>query len=132
MTVELRPLGVHCNLACQYCYQNTQRAAGNLRAQYDMDRMKQALAEEGREFSLFGGEALLVPEEDLEDLWSWGLQKFGSNSVQTNGTLITPRHIELFRKYNVSVGISIDGPGELNDIRWGRFDCRHTRGHAEN
>jgi uncharacterized protein len=26
--------------------------------------------------------------------------------------------IELFRKYRVSVGISIDGPGELNDARW--------------
>src|SRR5207237_59918 len=27
-------------------------------------------------------------------------------------------HIHLFRKYSVHVGISVDGPGELNDLRW--------------
>jgi hypothetical protein len=27
---ELRPLGVACNIQCQYCYQNPQRDAGNL------------------------------------------------------------------------------------------------------
>ena len=38
--------------------------------------------------------------------------------LQTNGTLITDRHVELFRTYNVGVGISVDGPGECNDARW--------------
>ena len=27
MSIELRPLGVACNLACHYCYQNPQRDA---------------------------------------------------------------------------------------------------------
>jgi uncharacterized protein len=31
--------------------------------------------------------------------------------------LIRDEHIEMFRKYKVRVGISIDGPGELNDLR---------------
>jgi uncharacterized protein len=118
MTVELRPLGVHCNIACQYCYQNPQRSAGNLRAQYDMGRMKQALEQEGVKFRLFGGEPLLLPEDVLEELWAFGLERFGYNGVQTNGTLINERHIELFRKYQVAVGISCDGPGELSDVRW--------------
>jgi uncharacterized protein len=118
MTVELRPLGVHCNIACQYCYQNPQRTAGNVKAHYDMGLMKLALEKENRKFIVFGGEALLVPEEELEELWSWGLAKFGSNGVQTNGTLINERHINLFKRYKVAVGISCDGPGELNDIRW--------------
>ena len=56
--------------------------------------------------------------EDLEEIWAWGLEKFGGNSVQTNGTLINDRYIQLFRQYNVQVGISIDGPGQLNDARW--------------
>ncbi len=51
-------------------------------------------------------------------MWSWGLQKFGSNTIQTNGTLINDEHIRLFKAYKVAVGISIDGPGELNDVRW--------------
>lgn len=118
MTVELRPLGVHCNIACQYCYQNPQRDAGNMGKRYDLETMKRAIVEEGGPFTIFGGEPLLVPEEDLEQLWSWGLEKFGRNGIQTNGTLINEAHIRMFKRYNVKVGISLDGPGELNDVRW--------------
>lgn len=118
MTVELRPLGVACNIQCQYCYQNPQREAGNVFHSYEMEKMKAAIEKEGGPFSLFGGEALLVPEKDLEELWSWGFQRYGSNGIQTNGTLIDDNHIRMFKKYKVNVGISIDGPGELNDLRW--------------
>jgi uncharacterized protein len=116
--LELRPLGVKCNIQCQYCYQNPQRDAGNFGAEYDIDRMKAAIVAEGGPFALFGGEPLLVPVEDLEELWSWGLARSGGNAVQTNGTLISDEHIRMFKAYNVSVGISLDGPGELNDVRW--------------
>lgn len=126
MTVELRPLGVKCNIQCQYCYQNPQRDAGNVPHTYDLDRMKASIEAEGGPFSLFGGEPLLVPERDLEDLWSWGLRKYGRNSLQTNGVLINDRHVAMFERYNVSVGISIDGPGELNDVRWAG-DLARTR-----
>jgi uncharacterized protein len=118
MSVELRPLGVQCNIQCQYCYQNPQRDAGHLARSYDLELMKAAIMAEGGPFALFGGEPLLVPEHDLESLWSWGLQHFGYNTIQTNGTLINDAHIRMFRAYKVSVGVSIDGPGELNDVRW--------------
>ena len=118
MSAELRPLGVQCNIQCQYCYQNPQRDAGNLSSSYDMEKMKEGVEKVGRGFTLFGGEALLVPEKDLEELWSWGLQKYGSNGVQTNGTLINDNHIRMFKQYKVGVGISIDGPKEMNDVRW--------------
>lgn len=127
MTVELRPLGVTCNLQCQYCYQNPQRDAGNsTTGAYDLMKMKEAVEAEGGPFSLFGGEPLLVPENDLEDLWAWGLKKFGQNSIQTNGSLINDQHMHMFREYKVHVGISIDGPGDLNDARW-QGDLRRTR-----
>jgi uncharacterized protein len=118
MSVELRPLGVQCNIQCQYCYQNPQRDAGHLTRSYDLELMKAAIMAEGGPFALFGGEPLLVPEHDLESLWSWGLQHFDYNTIQTNGTLINDAHIRMFRAYKVSVGVSIDGPGELNDVRW--------------
>lgn len=117
MSVELRPNGVLCNINCAYCYQNPQRQAGNVTKLYDIDLMKTALTAENRPFTLFGGEALTLPDHDLEELWSWGYDRFGSNSVQTNGILIRDEHIQMFRKYKVKVGISIDGPGELNDLR---------------
>jgi uncharacterized protein len=118
MGVEVRPFGVRCNIACQYCYQNPERDAGNELSAYDLEKMKAGVLADGRPFILFGGEPLIMPEDHLEDLWSWGLEQFGSNGIQTNGTLINDRHIELFRKYSVQVGISVDGPGELNDVRW--------------
>lgn len=118
MSVELRPLGVRCNIRCEYCYQNPQRDAGASTKHYDIEAMKKAVEKEGGPFTLFGGEPLLISRDDLEALWAWGLEKYGSNSIQTNGVLITPDHIRMFKQYKVSVGISIDGPGELNDIRW--------------
>ena len=118
MGVELRPLGVNCNITCQYCYQNPQRDAGNLTKHYDLEKMKAAIEQEGGSFTLFGGEPLLLPEDDLEYLWAWGLEKYGSNGMQTNGTLINDNHIRMFKQYKVMVGISIDGPRDLNDIRW--------------
>ena len=118
MGIELRPHGVACNLACHYCYQNPQRDAGNQRMTYDLDKMKAEALRIGGPFTLFGGEPLLMHFDDLENLFAWGLETSGGSSIQTNGVLIEDRHIDLFRRYKVSVGISIDGPGELNDARW--------------
>ena len=52
-----------------------------------MAKMKAAVEREGGGFTVFGGEALLVPKPELEELWRWGLEKYGRNSIQTNGTL---------------------------------------------
>jgi uncharacterized protein len=93
VSVEVRPLGVKCNIQCLYCYQHPQRdgPATNNRP-YDLIKIKKAVEREGGPFVLFGGEPLLLPLTDLEELWSWGLDKFGRNSVQTNGTLISTEH----------------------------------------
>ncbi|QWK20800.1 hypothetical protein [Thermus antranikianii] len=64
------------------------------------------------------GEPLLIPKADLERLFAFGLERYGQNGIQTNGALIDEDHIALFRKYRVHVGFSIDGPGELNRLRW--------------
>jgi len=118
MGIEVRPLGVRCNIGCQYCYQNPQRDAGNVARRYDVPAILRVLAADPRPFSLFGGEALLVPLADLERLWAFGLERHGGNTVQTNGTLIGDEHVAAFKRYKVRVGVSIDGPGELNDARW--------------
>lgn len=124
MSVELRPLGVACNLACEYCYQAPQREAANHRRRYDLDAMIAALEQHGEPFVLFGGEPLLLRLHELEEIWRYGLERFGRNSIQTNGVLISDAHVELFERYNVTVGISVDGPDELNDARWNRSETR--------
>ncbi len=118
MSVEVRPLGVKCNIQCQYCYQNPQRDAANVLHQYDLPGIMRAIEAAGEPFTLFGGEPLLVPERDLEELWSWGYSRFGRNQIQTNGVLVNDEHIRMFKAYGVQVGVSVDGPGALNDVRW--------------
>lgn len=120
MGVEVRPFGVKCNIGCLYCYQNPVRDAGNILHSYSMAKMKAAIDREGRDFVLFGGEALMMPEKDLDELWSYGYKRFKKNGLQTNGTLINDNHIRMFKEYNVHVGISVDGPDDLNDVRWNR------------
>jgi uncharacterized protein len=106
------------------------RDAGNTGAQaYDMAAMKRAILTTGQAFTVFGGEPLLVPIKDLEELFRFGLEQYelrakkspqssGPNGIQTNGALITDAHIELFKRYRVHVGFSMDGPDDLNDARW--------------
>lgn len=119
MTIELEPVGVVCNLSCPYCYEHPMRDAGNFRHKtYSVDKMLAGLEKEGGNFSIFGGEPLLTDIDDLETIFKWGFDKYGTNGIQSNGVLITDKHIEMFKKYNVSVGISIDGPDEMNDTRW--------------
>ena len=81
------------------CYQNPQRDAGNIPTAFDVAKMKAGLERAGSNFTIFGGEPLLVPEPVLEELWAFGLERFGTNGIQTNGSLISDRHIRLFKQY---------------------------------
>lgn len=112
--------GVACNLSCSYCYQNPLREGGNGSIEKpDLDAMKKSLEASGGNFTLFGGEALLLPLDKLTELVRWGVEERKVRvGIQTNGALITDEHIALFLKFKVQVGISVDGPAELNDARW--------------
>ena len=101
MSTELRPLGVTCNLSCSYCYQEPQRSSGNYLQRYDLERMKAAVERSGGPFVLFGGEPLLVPIEDLEALWRFGLEKYGQNAIQTHAGINKPGLMKhLMKKYD--------------------------------
>lgn len=126
MTVELKPSGLGCNLACSYCYQEAMRLAGQGRLRMDIEAIKKIIRSTKSNFSLFGGEALLTPKKILEELFKFGLEMNEiienpddrkSTSIQTNGTLIDEDHIAMFKKYGINVGVSIDGPDELNSLR---------------
>jgi uncharacterized protein len=119
MSIEIRPVGVSCQLQCTYCYEEGMREEQRSH-RYDRDAVLASIKKLGPKdhFSLFGGECLLLPLHHLEELLSISHARSGRSSVQTNGALITDKHIELFIKYNTHVGISLDGPDELNDSRW--------------
>ncbi len=133
MSLEVNPVGYRCGsknggTSCAYCYQIPIHGIDDPIRPINLDRIKQTIeagagpvtgseSEDKSGFSLFGGEPLLAPIETLAALWSYGLERFGKNGVQTGGRPITAAHHELFRKYKVNVSFSIDGPGELNDAR---------------
>ena len=126
MTIEYLPVGVACNLSCSYCYQEPMRDAGNINSPRDWSKVKAQLDRLNTHFTVFGGEPLLAPIEHLEEVWAYGFERYGRNGIQTNGVLITDDHIELFRRYKVEVGISIDGPPDLNSLRSSAADTDAT------
>ena len=120
MHAEISPAGELCQLSCHYCYQGGMRGPGNFgRDSYDFEAIKRTMEYYGvSDLTLFGGEPLLVPMSRLAELFAYGHERFGGSNIQTNGELITEEHIKLFKLYRVTVGTSLDGPDELNDVRW--------------
>ena len=117
---------LRCNLKCKYCFERPvwSSAAAEIPANLDamVGVLKRVVGEYGRGGSicLHGGEPLTLPIDELEYFFS-EIRRLGcSPSIQTNGTLITDEHIQLFRKYGVHVGLSVDGPPEIHDLRGGR------------
>jgi len=117
MSIEILPVGVTCNLRCEYCYEEAGRRVTPT-AKYHRKEVLDAARKSHGFWQLFGGEPLLVRLEELEELLKISYEDWGQSGLQTNGTLITPAHIDLFRKYKTQVGISLDGPDDLNDSRW--------------
>jgi len=128
-TIILKVIGA-CNLGCTYCYDFNQVRFGKTMeietARRAIDGVWERSAD--RLNVLFhGGEPMmarslifeLVPEIHRK------AQQAGKDvgfSMQTNGTLIDADWFQLFRDFDFSVGVSLDGPAELND----RFRINHS------
>jgi uncharacterized protein len=66
-----------------------------------------------------GGEPLLWGIENYQEIFSFMEKEFSGykyqNSIQTNLSLINEEYIDLFLRYNVRVGFSLDGTKEIHD-----------------
>jgi uncharacterized protein len=66
-----------------------------------------------------GGEPLLWGIKNYEEIFAYMAKEFEGcqykNSMQTNLSLINEEIIDLFLKYNVHAGFSLDGPKEIHD-----------------
>jgi len=113
-----------CNINCDYCY--LPNRTSTVRMDFDVLRnVMQKVADSGiaeHEFEILwhAGEPLAVPqkwyEEAFEIIDSYeSLRGKISHTVQTNGTLINDKWCEFFKKHNVNVGVSIDGPEFIHD-----------------
>jgi uncharacterized protein len=123
-----KPAGSRCNLACSYCFylqKGRLYPGGRFRMPDDVLEayIRQTIAAHKVPevtFAWQGGEPTLLGLDFFEKALM--LQKkfcrpgmVIRNTVQTNGTLLTDRWCDFFRKNHVLVGISIDGPREMHD-----------------
>lgn len=120
--------GTECNMGCEYCYEEPDREINDkdMALDYDMDAILSRLdiwvdEHPNQAPGLHGGEPLLMANDDIDTIFAYIDDHWDSPpTIQTNGSLIKDEHIELFKKYNVSVGMSCDGPPELNKLRKAR------------
>ncbi len=126
--VMLKPVGASCNLRCKYCYyleksklyQNTptrvlsEEMLENFTKEYiEAQTMNDVL------FTWHGGETMMRPlsffRKAMELQRKYARGRRISNTIQTNGTLLTDEWCEFLKENNWLVGVSIDGPQEFHD-----------------
>jgi len=126
--VVAKPIGPTCNLNCEYCFYLEKQALFPAGEQYRMtDRVLSAFIASYIssqptplvEFVWQGGEPTLLGIEFFKrvvDLQKpFAKVKTITNSLQTNGTLLTEEWCRFLKKENFMVGISLDGPKEIHD-----------------
>lgn len=117
-----------CNLACDYCYYSRCNGRPGKIDRIDDEVLEKFIIEYMDmkrgvvPFAWQGGEPLLAGLDFFKKVVSLQARHAPknttiSNSVQTNGTLIKKEWAEFFKTYNFLVGVSIDGPKEINDAR---------------
>ena len=125
----IKPASALCNLDCSYCFYLDREAdpyqsvPARIMSAETLERLVDSYLFYSYPQSTFvfqGGEPTLAGLDFFRHVVE--LQKhYGrpgqsvSNSIQTNGVLLTPEWCRLFRDYKFLVGISLDGPEEIHD-----------------
>jgi uncharacterized protein len=135
-----------CNLNCSYCYvynmaDSSWKTRPALMSNEVFDAALQRSLEQCRatgqdrlRIAFHGGEPCLMGP-DRFDAWCGRARSVLGQIVklhlviQTNGTLLDSRWIDLLRKHRVSVGISMDGPKEIHDAT--RVDHRQQGSYEQ-
>lgn len=127
-----------CNLKCDYCYfffagDETWKKHPPLVSReviQDLGAFAARAAHDQKldviQFVFHGGEPLLMSKPRFSEMCEI-LRSFEDGfrfnfSLQTNGVLLDEGWIEIFNRYGISVGISLDGPPAVNDLH--RLDLK--------
>ena len=120
-----------CNIDCSYCYvyqgpDTTWRLQPKRMHREVATALRDRLVEQaGRQEAgfaivLHGGEPLLLGFDELATLLRGLRARLSPDrypiSIQTNGTLLSEKSLDLFAATRTSVSVSIDGPPEANDL----------------
>lgn len=107
-----------CNLRCTYCYTGDKTlgdmSPATLRQSF---AFMEQLPADAIDVVFFGGEPLVRFDLMQEAVaLAAGLDKAYHFKVTTNGTLLDPGRIDWLRAHEVYVSVSVDGPGQANDV----------------
>ncbi len=123
-----KPTGPICNLDCRYCYYTEKEAYFPKGHSFRMSDavlesyIKQYIDSQDTAEIVFawqGGEPTLIGIDffrkavSLQKKYADG--KHITNTIQTNGTLLTEQWCEFFSDQNFLVGLSLDGPEPIHD-----------------
>lgn len=123
----LKPVGDICNLRCTYCYYYARTGPhckmGNDELEIIVKETINCAPSKGKiHYTWHGGEPLLAGIDFFQKALSLQ-RKYKKpeqtvvNQIQTNGTLISPDIAQFFKMNNFKVGVSIDGPKNINRAR---------------
>ena len=123
-------LASRCNLNCTYCYEYNKgdeswRQASKYMSPLTATLLGKRIQEHMEEFNLdsfdigfHGGEPLLMNPIKMQEIID-NIQREVSTKIgfglQTNGVLINDDFIELFKKNDISISVSLDGLKESHD-----------------
>jgi uncharacterized protein len=126
--VVAKPTGPLCNLNCEYCFYLEKQGLFSPCEQYLMsDDVLSAFITNYItsqptpvvEFVWQGGEPTLLKIDFFKRVIEMQINFSGiktiTNSLQTNGTLLTDEWCAFLKKHNFMVGLSLDGPKEIHD-----------------
>ena len=125
--VMAKPAGASCNLRCEYCYylekQHMTADGGAVMSDQLLERFVRDYIQLQQTpdvlFTWHGGEPMLRPlsfyKQAVRLQQHYGRGKRISNSIQTNGLLLTPEWCEFLHDEGWLVGISIDGTRDGHD-----------------
>jgi uncharacterized protein len=120
-----------CNLRCTYCHEWEEFGVYppmSFRTLVELTK-KALLADSRVQFMWHGGEPLVCGRNFYEKAVAvQGLLRQDhhviTNSLQTNGLLISEHWCQFFKIYGFQVGVSIDGPADLHDAARRRITGR--------
>ncbi len=120
-----------CNLDCLYCYENITKKGEDM-SEATFRELADLVLEHSDmphiTFLFHGGEPTLLPNEWYEQSMDYARQKAKacgkrvSFTMQTNLLGVNTSKIDLFLRYDIQLGISLDGPAMLQSTMRGGED----------
>ena len=117
--------GTFCNYSCDYCFEHLRKVPNSYQGFVTVDGLESVLREVDLPVNVVfhGGEPLLYPIDGFREMLK-AIGRFSNVKyvqIQTNGSLLTQAHVDLFwREFSslkIEISISLDGDRESNRLR---------------